>query len=49
MNHRLNEQFHAKSTNHFRYKQRHDDNKQRQRRQIAEFFHFFHIVFVLQR
>jgi hypothetical protein len=27
MNHRLNEQFHAKSTNHSRYKQRHDDNE----------------------
>jgi hypothetical protein len=47
MNHRLNKQFHAKSTNHFRYKQRHNHNKQCQRRHIAEFFRFFHIVFVL--
>ncbi len=27
INHRLNKQFHAKSTNHFRYKQRHDENE----------------------
>ncbi len=49
MNHRLNEQLHAKSTNHFRYKQRRDDNEQHQRRYIAEFFRLFHTVFVLQR
>ncbi len=49
MNHRLNEQLHARSTNHSRYKQRHDDNEQRQRRHIAELFRLFHIVSVLQR
>jgi hypothetical protein len=48
MNYRLNEQFHAKSTHHFRYKQRHNDNEQRQRRYIARFFRFSHIAFVLQ-
>jgi hypothetical protein len=41
MNYRLNEQFHAKSTHHSRYKQRHDDNEQRQRRHIAKIFSFF--------
>ncbi len=49
LNYRLNEQFHAKSTHHSRYKQRHDDNEQCQRRHIAEFFRFFYIIFVLQR
>jgi hypothetical protein len=48
MNHRLNEQLHARSTNHSRYKQRHDDNEQRQRRHIVELFRFSHIVSDLQ-
>ncbi len=47
LNYYLNEQFHVKSTHHSCYKQRYDDNEQCQRRSIARFFNFIHIVFVL--